>query len=58
MSDLVQVSRSNLRQGAVYMMVGLIWGVGFIPADVNEHVAEVSPRNGRRPGQDPWVSVS
>ena len=31
MSDLVQVSRSNLRQGAVYMLVGLVWGMA-IPA--------------------------
>ena len=31
MSDLFHVSRSNLRQGAVYMMVGLIWGLA-IPA--------------------------
>jgi hydroxylaminobenzene mutase len=31
MSDLIHVSRSNLRQGVVYMMVGLIWGVA-IPA--------------------------
>ena len=31
MSDLFQVSRSNLRQGAVYMLVGLIWGM-VIPA--------------------------
>jgi len=27
MSDLVLVSRSNLRQGAVYMLVGLVWGM-------------------------------
>ena len=31
MSDLFHVSRSNLRQGAVYMMVGLGWGI-VIPA--------------------------
>lgn len=31
MSDLAQVRRSNLRQGAVYMLVGLIWGM-VIPA--------------------------
>ncbi len=30
-SDLVDVSRSNLRQGAVYMLVGLVWGM-VIPA--------------------------
>jgi hydroxylaminobenzene mutase len=27
MSDLIHVGRSNLRQGAVYMLVGLIWGM-------------------------------
>lgn len=31
MNDLVQVSRSNLRQGALYMLVGLVWGMA-IPA--------------------------
>jgi hydroxylaminobenzene mutase len=31
MNDLFQVSRSNLRQGAVYMLVGLVWGM-VIPA--------------------------
>jgi len=31
MNILFQVSRSNLRQGAIYMMVGLIWGMA-IPA--------------------------
>ena len=31
MSDLFQVSRSNLRQGTVYMLVGLVWGM-VIPA--------------------------
>jgi hydroxylaminobenzene mutase len=31
MSDLSDVSRSNLRQGAVYMLVGLVWGM-VIPA--------------------------
>jgi hydroxylaminobenzene mutase len=31
MSDLFHVSRSNLRQGAVYMLVGLVWGA-VIPA--------------------------
>lgn len=31
MSDLFHVSRSNLRQGAVYMLVGLVWGM-VIPA--------------------------
>ncbi len=31
MSELSPVSRSNLRQGAVYMLVGLVWGM-VIPA--------------------------
>ena len=31
MTDLQRVSSSNLRQGAVYMMVGLIWGMA-VPA--------------------------
>jgi (hydroxyamino)benzene mutase len=31
MSNLVHVSRSNLRHGAVYMLVGLVWGM-VIPA--------------------------
>jgi hypothetical protein len=31
MSDLYHVSRSNLRQGAVYMLVGLLWGM-VVPA--------------------------
>ncbi len=31
MTDLSQVSRSNLRQGAVYVMVGLLWGL-VVPA--------------------------
>jgi hydroxylaminobenzene mutase len=31
MSDLFHVSRSNLRQGAVYMLVGLVWGM-VVPA--------------------------
>src|SRR5580700_7153751 len=31
MSELSYVSRSNLRQGAVYMLVGLVWGM-VIPA--------------------------
>lgn len=31
MSELSRVSRSNLRQGAVYMLVGLVWGM-VIPA--------------------------
>jgi hydroxylaminobenzene mutase len=31
MTGLSQVSRSNLRQGAVYVMVGLVWGM-VIPA--------------------------
>ncbi len=31
MSELSHVSRSNLRQGAVYMLVGLVWGM-VIPA--------------------------
>ena len=31
MVELPQVSRSNLRQGAVYMLVGLVWGL-VIPA--------------------------
>ena len=31
MSELSPVSRSNLRQGALYMLVGLLWGM-VIPA--------------------------
>jgi hydroxylaminobenzene mutase len=31
MTGLSQVSRSNLRQGAVYVMVGILWGM-VIPA--------------------------
>jgi hydroxylaminobenzene mutase len=31
MNNLACVSRSNLRQGAVYMLVGLVWGM-VIPA--------------------------
>lgn len=31
MIELSQVSRSNLRQGAFYMLVGLLWGM-VIPA--------------------------
>ena len=31
MSELSHVSRSNLRQGAIYMLVGLLWGM-VIPA--------------------------
>ena len=31
MTGLSQVSRSNLRQGAVYVMVGLVWGL-VVPA--------------------------
>jgi hydroxylaminobenzene mutase len=31
MIELSQVSRSNLRQGAIYMLVGLLWGM-VIPA--------------------------
>ncbi|MFM9117576.1 MAG: hypothetical protein ACKOU6_15590 [Planctomycetota bacterium] len=31
MSELTRASRSNLRQGAVYMLVGLLWGL-VIPA--------------------------
>jgi hydroxylaminobenzene mutase len=31
MSDPFHVSRSNLRQGAVYMLVGLVWGM-MVPA--------------------------
>jgi hydroxylaminobenzene mutase len=31
MNELFHVSRSNLRQGAVYMLVGLVWGM-LIPA--------------------------
>ena len=31
MNELSPVSRSNLRQGAVYMLVGLVWGM-VIPA--------------------------
>lgn len=31
MSELSPVSRSNLRQGAIYMLVGLLWGM-VIPA--------------------------
>jgi hypothetical protein len=31
MSELSSVSRSNLRQGAVFMLVGLVWGM-VIPA--------------------------
>ena len=31
MSELSLVSRSNLRQGAIYMLVGLLWGM-VIPA--------------------------
>ncbi|MFM9066204.1 MAG: hypothetical protein ACKOUR_02555, partial [Planctomycetota bacterium] len=31
MSELTRASRSNLRQGAVYMLVGLLWGL-MIPA--------------------------
>jgi hypothetical protein len=31
MSDPFHVSRSNLRQGAVYMLVGLVWGMA-VPA--------------------------
>jgi (hydroxyamino)benzene mutase len=31
MTDLFHVSRSNLRQGAVYMLVGLLWGMA-VPA--------------------------
>lgn len=31
MNELSRISRSNLRQGAVYMLVGLLWGL-VIPA--------------------------
>jgi hypothetical protein len=31
MSDLFHVSRSTLRQGAIYMLVGLVWGM-VVPA--------------------------
>ena len=31
MNSLAYASRSNLRQGAVYMLVGLIWGM-VVPA--------------------------
>ena len=38
MSDLADVSRSNLRQGAVYMLVGLVWGM-MIPASAYPRLA-------------------
>jgi hydroxylaminobenzene mutase len=31
MAELCQASRSNLRQGAIYIMVGLLWGL-VVPA--------------------------
>jgi hydroxylaminobenzene mutase len=38
MIDLTRASRSNLRQGAVYMLVGLLWGF-LVPASLFPRLA-------------------
>ena len=38
MFDLARASRSNLRQGAIYMLVGLLWGM-VIPASTFPRLA-------------------